>query len=118
MQVAFAGEKVGEIYEGQRYFDLVVRYDPIYRSEMERIKGALMALPNGNQMALKELANIRSVSSPNTISRENVQRKIVVSANVQGRDLRGAVNEIKQTIASGVRIPEGYRVEYGGQFES
>ncbi len=118
VDVAFAGEKAGEIYEGQKYFDLIVRYRPESRSTMESLSSALISLPNGGQTPLDQLATIASVSTPNTISRENVQRKIVVAANVQGRDLRGVVNEIKEIVGSSVQIPEGYRVEYGGQFES
>merc|ERR1712232_416398 len=82
------------------------------------IQNALISLPNGGQISLNNLAVIESVSSPNTINRENVERKIVVAANVQGRDLRGAVSEIKETITKNVLLPEGYRVQYGGQFES
>lgn len=118
VDIAFAGEKAGEIYEGQQYFDLVVRFRAASRYSMESIQSALISLPNGGQITLDQLANITSVSSPNTISRENVQRKIVVAANVQGRDLRGVVNEIRQMVGSNIDLPGGYRVEYGGQFES
>jgi len=118
VDIAFAGEEAGEIYEGQKYFDLVVRYQDDFRNKIERIKTALVSLPNGGQTTIDQLATISSVSSPNTISREDVQRKIVVAANVQGRDLRSAVNEIQETIDTNIEIPEGYRVEYGGQFES
>ena len=118
VDVAFAGHEVGEIYEGQKYFDLVVRYGEEFRNSIENIKTALIGLPNGSQVPLEQLATVSSVSSPNTISREDVQRKIVVAANVQGRDLRSAVEKIRETVNSSVDIPEGYRVEYGGQFES
>ena len=118
VDVAFAGEKAGEIYEGQQYFDLVVRFQKQSRNSMEAIQNALIALPNGGEISLDQLATVSSVSSPNTISRENVKRKIVVAANVQGRDLRGVVNEIQQIVEANIDLPEGYRVEYGGQFES
>jgi CzcA family heavy metal efflux pump len=118
VDIAYAGEEAGEIYEGQKYFDLVVRYEKQFRDNIENIHTTLISLPNGGQTNLGELATIESVSSPNTINREDVQRKIVVAANVQGRDLRGAVNEIKEVIANNVTIPEGYRIQYGGQFES
>ncbi|TXE13516.1 efflux RND transporter permease subunit [Algoriphagus aquimarinus] len=118
VDIAFAGEKAGEIYEGQKYFDLVVRFRPESRSSRASIDKALISLPNGGQIPLDQLASIGSVSSPNTISRENVQRKIVVAANVQGRDLRSVVNEIQQIIGDQIQLPEGYRVEYDGQFES
>jgi len=118
VDIAFAGEEAGEIYEGQRYFDLVVRYEKPFRDNVENFKNILISLPNGGQTVLGELAMIQSVSSPNTISREDVQRKIVVAANVQGRDLRSAVNEIEDVVNSTIDFPEGYRVQYGGQFES
>jgi len=118
VDIAFAGEEVGEIYEGQQYFDLVVRYEKPFRDDIENINNTLISLPNGGQTVLGELAIIQSVSSPNNINREDVQRKIVVAANVQGRDIHTAVNEIKEVVANKVNMPEGYRVEYGGQFES
>ena len=118
VDVAFAGEKAGEIYEGQKYFDLVVRFQDKSRNNMESIKNALISIPNGGSVILSELATISSVSTPNTISRENVQRKIVVAANVQERDLLSVVNDIKEIVNEEITIPEGYRVEYGGQFES
>ncbi|WP_162340383.1 efflux RND transporter permease subunit [Cyclobacterium salsum] len=118
VDVAFSGEKAGEIYEGQQYFDLIVRFQKESRNSMEALQSALIALPNGGEITLDQLAVVSSVSSPNTISRENVKRKIVVAANVKGRDLRGVVNEIQQIIGSNIDLPEGYRVEYGGQFES
>lgn len=118
IDIALAGEEVGEIYEGQKYFDLIVRFQKKYRNKIENIKAALISLPGGGHTTLDQLATILSVSSPNTISREDVQRKIVVAANVQDRDLRGAVNEIRETVNNTVAIPEGYRVDYGGQFES
>ncbi|WP_215224379.1 efflux RND transporter permease subunit [Echinicola shivajiensis] len=118
VDIAFAGEKAGEIYEGQQYFDLIVRFQKTSRNSMEMIQNALVTLPNGGETTLDQLAEVISVSSPNTISRENVKRKIVVAANVQGRDLRGVVSEIQQIVDENIAIPEGYRVEYGGQFES
>ncbi len=118
IDVAFAGEKAGEIYEGQQYFDLIVRFQKRYRDGMEAIRSALVSLPNGGHISLDQLAKVSSVSSPNTISREDVKRKIVVAANVQERDLRGVVNEIQQIVETNIDLPEGYRVEYGGQFES
>jgi len=118
VDVAYAGEEVGNIYEGQRYFDLVVRYEKPFRNNIENIKSTLISLPDQGQTVLGELATINSVSSPNSISREDVQRKIVIAANVQGRDLRGAVNAIEEVVNSSISLPEGYRIEYGGQFES
>lgn len=118
VDIAFAGEKAGEIYEGQQYFDLIVRFQKASRNSIESIRHAFIALPNGGKIALNQLADVTSVSSPNTIAREDVKRKIVVAANVQGRDLRGVVNDIRQVVTETIELPEGYRVEYGGQFES
>jgi Cu/Ag efflux pump CusA len=97
---------------------LVVRFHKASRDSKEAIAAALITLPNGGVIPLNQLAEVQSVSSPNTISRENVQRKIVVAANVQGSDLRSVVNEIKSTVNRTIQLPEGYRVQYGGQFES
>ncbi|NER12470.1 CusA/CzcA family heavy metal efflux RND transporter [Leptobacterium flavescens] len=118
LDIAFAGEKAGDIYEGQQYYDLIVRFQQAYRNTQKGLKATLVSIPNGNKVALSELATIASVSSPNTISRENVKRKIVVAANVQGRDLRSVVTEIQQNVNTDIHLPEGYRIEYGGQFES
>lgn len=118
VDIAFAGEKAGEVYEGQQYFDLVVRFRKESRNSRESIASALVSLPQGGQTSLNQLATIATVSSPNAISREDVQRNIVVAANVQGRDLRSVVNEIQETLENSIQLPEGYRVEYGGQFES
>ena len=118
VDVAFAGEVVSEVYEGQQRFEMLVRYDTTARGGIENIKNALVDLPNGQKVELEQLAIVSSISSPNTINRENVQRKVVVSANVSNRDLRGAVQEIQEVISAQVAFPEGYRVEYGGQFES
>lgn len=118
IELAFAGEKLSEIYEGQRSFDLVLRLNKKYTENIEQIKSALIDTENGGKVPLEEVAEIVSVGGPNSISRENVQRKIVVSANVAGRDLNGVVNDIKKNINSQIKLPKGYRIEYGGQFES
>lgn len=118
IELAFAGEKLSEIYEGQRSFDLVLRLNKNYTENIEQIKSALIDTENGKKVPLEEVAEIVSVGGPNAISRENVQRKIVVSANVAGRDLNGVVNDIKKNIDAQIKLPEGYRIEYGGQFES
>ena len=118
MEIAMAGVKAGEMYEGQRYFDLIVRFSKESRESQEDLKSLLITLPNGGVLPLNQLAEISSMSSPNMISRENIQRKIVVAANVQGRDLRSVVNDIRSIIDENIQLQEGYRVEYGGQFES
>ena len=118
VDVAFAGEKVSEVFEGNRSFDLVVRYDSASRGSMENIRNALIDTKDNKKIPLYYVADVVSASGPNTINRENVQRKIVVSANVAGRDLESVVNDIKSKVNQNIQLPEGYRVEYGGQFES
>ena len=116
--LAFSGKKLGDIYEEQRSFDLVLRLDEAYTTDMEMVKTALIDTGTGGKIPLEEVAEIVSVGGPNTISRENVMRNITISANVAGRDTKGVVDDIRQAINSNIKLPEGYRVEYGGQFES
>jgi CzcA family heavy metal efflux pump len=118
VRLAFAGEKLAEIYEGQRSFDLIIRLNDNYTGSIERIKSALIDAGTGGKVPLEEVADIVSVGGANAIGRENVQRKIVVSANVSDRDLKSVVDEIKLAIARDISLPEAYRIEYGGQFES
>jgi len=118
VDVAFAGEVVSQILEEDKMFDLTVSFDENHRGSMDKIKQARFNLESGAIIPLSELASIESKSGPNTISRENVQRKIVVSANVSGRDLRSTVDEIRTNVETNVSFPQGYFVEYGGQFES
>ncbi|MCB0642303.1 MAG: efflux RND transporter permease subunit, partial [Phaeodactylibacter sp.] len=118
IDVAFAGERVGQVFEGQRSFDLVVRYNEQNRATAEAIKNSLLDAYDGKKIPLHYVAEVDISGSPYAVSRENVQRKIVVAANVAGRDLRGVVNDIQETIAQTITLPEGYWIEYGGQFES
>ena len=118
VDVAFAGEKVSEVFEGNRSFDLMVRYDASSRGSMDNIRNALIDTKDGKKVPLYYVADVVSASGPNTINRENVQRKIVVSANVAGRDLKSVVDDVKAKINQNIQLPEGYKVEYGGQFES
>lgn len=118
IDMAFAGEKLGDIYEGQQSFDLVLRLNEDYTQSMEGLRSALIETSDGKVVPLEQLAEIVSSAGPNNISRENVQRKIVISANVAGRDLRSVVKDIRKNINEKISLPEGYRVEYGGQFES
>lgn len=112
------GEKITDIYEGQCKYDLVVKLAGDYIHSIDEIKNALIDTYDGKKVPLEQVADIVSVSGPNSISRENVQRKIVVSANVAGGDLSGCVEQIEKNITEKVQLPEGYRIEYGGQFES
>ena len=113
-----AREKLADIYEGQRSFGLVLKLNKDYTDDIAGIRSALIDTHDGRKVPLEQVADIVSVAGPSSISRENVQRKIVISANVTGRDLRGAVQEIQRNINETVKLPEGYRIEYGGQFES
>ena len=118
VETAFAGQVVSRVLEGQATFDLVVRYHRSALEELETIRGMLVTTPSGAQVPLHALASVQRTRGPNTISRENVQRKIVVMCNVSGGDLRGVVEEIRERIERTVSLPAGYHVEYGGQFES
>jgi CzcA family heavy metal efflux pump len=139
IDVAFAGEKVSEIYEGNKTFDLILRFDDANRGTLENIRNTLIdvgvssndAIPEGDsqnslsqeqshhrRIPLHYIADIVSTSGPNTINRENVQRKTVVSANVAGRDQKSVVEDIRKIIDDKVKLPEGYHIEYGGQFQA
>lgn len=118
IDVALAGEPVGQIFEGQRNYDLVVRYNESSRKNSDIIQNALIDTHDGKKIPLSYVADVEISGNPYSVSRENVQRKIVVSANVAGRDLRSVVNDIKNNIGNDIVLPEGYRIEYGGQFES
>ncbi len=118
VDIAFGGEKLADIYEGQRSFDLVLRLNKDYTETLEGIRTALIDAGNGQKVPLEQVAEIVSVSGPSSISRENVQRKIVISANVARRDLRSVVNDIQKNITEKIILPQGCRIEYGGQFES
>lgn len=118
VEIAFNGEKMADIYEGQQSFDLVLKMDTSYTRNIETVRNLLIDTGNGQKVTLSQVASIVSSSGPSSISRENVQRKLVVSANVAGSDLRSVVEQIRDNIAVNIQLPEGYRVEYGGQFES
>lgn len=118
VDVAFSGEVVSQVLEGQAAFDLVVRYPEDLRDRQERIARARVDVPGGGTVPLTELADVRVERGPNTVSREDVQRKIVVQGNVQGRDVGSVVDDIRARMEAQATLPEGYYVEYGGQFES
>ncbi len=118
VQTAFAGKEVSQILEGQVSFPLVVRYQTGPIEQIKQIRDTLIDSPSGPRVPLGSIADIREDRAPNFITREGVQRKIVVQCNVAGRDLRSVVTDIQKQIATGVSLPQGYHVEYGGQFES
>ena len=118
IDVAFGGERVSQVLEGQNSYGLVVRFEEGSRGSLERIAGALIDTPVGVQVPLSSLAEVRNDRGPNAISRENVQRKIVIQSNVSGRDVGSVVQEIQEKVADQVKLPPGYHLEYGGQFES
>ncbi len=118
VDVAFQGEEVSLIREGQRAFALVVRYAEEHRADADAIGSTLVSTPAGAAVPLSQLASIVPARGPNTISRENVQRKIAISANVADRDVVGAVTELRERVAAEVPLPQGYSLRYGGQFES
>ena len=116
--VNMAGEVVSQVYEQGKAFNLVVRADEDNRGSMERIKDLMIDDGQGRKIPLSYVADVVSAMGPNTINRENVKRKIVISANISGRDLRSVVNDIQERVNEKIQLPEGYHIEYGGQFES
>jgi len=118
MRTAFVGREVGQVFEGRVAFPLVVRFPAEVQRDLDSIRRTRIGTPSGARVPLDAIAEIREDRGPNFISRENGQRKIVVSANVAGRDLRSVVDGIREAVATSVELPAGYSIEYGGQFES
>lgn len=119
IQTALQGEVVSQVLEGQRRFDLLVRLEEHYRTDYANLGRLRIDLPeNRGQVELREIADIGEGAGPNAVNRENARRRIVIRCNTQDRDLASAVAEIQQRVSSQVALPEGYFVEYGGQFES
>lgn len=118
VNVCLAGEAISQVYEKGKSFDLTIRVKDDLRDKMEKIRNMMIDTNDGQKVPLNYVAEIRSAMGPNTISRENVKRKIVISANVADRDLRSVVNDIQDQIDREIKLPEGYHIEYGGQFES
>lgn len=116
--MGFAGLTAGTVFEGEKQFDLVVRFDEPYRKDIEHLENAAIQLPTGGSIPLSELATISYTKGPAKISRDNTQRRVVVGVNVRNRDLQSVVDDIQAIVKNKVEIPEGYRVEYGGQFEN
>ena len=118
VRVCLAGEAVSQVYEQGKTFDLVVRVRHNLHDQIDKLRNLMIDTGDGRKVPLDYVAEVRSATGPNTISRENVKRKIVISANVADRDLRSVVNDIQERIDTQISLPEGYHVEYGGQFES
>ncbi|PYT62490.1 MAG: CusA/CzcA family heavy metal efflux RND transporter, partial [Acidobacteria bacterium] len=118
VDTAFNGEAVSQVLENQRTFDLVVRFNDAARKSAESIASTLIDTPTGAKVPISQVASVQVDQGPNTINRENVQRRIIIQSNVAGRDLGSVINEIRQKIGHGVALPEGYFVQYGGQFEA
>jgi len=118
VDVAFAAEKVADIYEDGKTFDLILRFDDANRAKIENIRNTLIDTKAGQKIPLHYLADVVSTSGPNTIIRENVERKTVVSANIAGQDQKSVVEAIKKIVKDKISLPEGYHIEYGGQFQA
>jgi CzcA family heavy metal efflux pump len=118
LETAFNGKVVGQVLEGQRTFDMVIRYEDAYRSKPEVLKLALLDAPTGAKIPLSAVSDIIDDKGPNVINHENVQRRIVISSNVSGRDLGTVVKEIQDKVGESVKLPQGYFITFGGQFQS
>lgn len=116
--MGFAGKTAGTVFEGEKQFDLVVRYDKEHHQDLDDIKTASIQLPNGNSLPLSEFASIYYTKGPAKISRDNTKRRIVVGVNVRNRDLESVVKDVEKIIAEKIQLPTGYTIEYGGQFEN
>lgn len=118
LNTAYAGGYAGVVYEGEKKFDLVVRIKKDPNTDADVLKGLLIPLPNGKQIPLSEIADVTFKASPAQISREDAERRIVVEANVRGRDVESVVKDIQQTLDAKLKLPEGYYINYGGQFQN
>ena len=117
LETALNGRVVSQVLDGQRTFDLIVRLDEPYRNDLQSIGAVLLDTPDGGKVPVRQVAPLEVTSGPNEILRENAQRRIAVMGAVAGRDLRGAVSELRDRVTAGVPLPAGYWIEYGGQFE-
>ncbi|HTN20727.1 MAG TPA: CusA/CzcA family heavy metal efflux RND transporter [Pelobium sp.] len=118
ISTAFAGESAGLVYEGERRYDLVVRLSQENRQDINDVKNIYITAPNGNQVPLEQLAAVQFQVGPNQIQREDTKRRIIVGLNVRGRDIASVVQEIEQKINQKIKLPPGYYITYGGQFEN
>lgn len=118
VRASFAGEKAGVVYEGEKRFDLVVRLDEGHRKDIDNLKNIFIALPNGGQIPLEQIATVSYEDGPMQISREDGKRRIVLGFNVKDRDVKSVVTDIQKRLDDKLSMPEGYYVTYGGQFEN
>ncbi|GAB2642723.1 CusA/CzcA family heavy metal efflux RND transporter [Emticicia sp. W12TSBA100-4] len=118
VRTGFAGQATGTVYEGEKRFDLVVRLDKDFRQDISNVKNIFVSLPNGNQIPLEQVADVNFEQGPAQISREDGRRRIVIGLNVRGRDVKSVVNDIQAKLDAKLKLPEGYYVTYGGQFEN
>jgi cobalt-zinc-cadmium resistance protein CzcA len=118
LQTAFAGQTTGQVYEGERRFDLVLRLDSLHRRGPDDLNELLVSLPNGGQIPLAEVATVALKPAPAQISRDDARRRVNIGVNVRGRDVQSLVQEIQGKLKTGLRLPPGYSIVYGGQFEN
>ena len=118
IETAIGGKQASTVYEGERRFPMVLRYPAPYRDKIDAIENIILLSPNGAQVLMKDLAKIELLDGPPQISRESGKRRLVIGVNVQGRDLGGFVDEAQKKIAQDVKLPEGYTLVWGGQFEN
>ncbi len=118
IRTGFAGQATGTVYEGEKRYDLVVRLDKDFRQDISNVKNIFVSLPNGNQIPLEQVADVNFEQGPAQISREDGRRRIVIGLNVRGRDVKSVVNDIQAKLNAKLKLPEGYYVTYGGQFEN
>ena len=118
LKTAFAGEKAGVVYEGEKRFDMVIRLDSTYRKDIQQIRDLYLDLPNGGKVPFSEVADISFKDTPSEIARENTRRRISIGINVRNRDVQSLVTEIQGVINGQVEFPVGYSVGYGGAFEN
>ena len=116
--MGFSGHQIGNIFEGEKKFDLVIRLDKENRKDIDDLKNLFIDLPNGSKIPLSEVADVRYTKGAAQISRDDTRRRIVVGVNVRNRDLQSVVNDIKKVIDTKVKLPVGYMITYGGQFEN
>ena len=118
ISLGFAGKTVGTVFEGEKRFDMVIRLQKENRNDLDDIKNLYISTPNGNQIPLRELAEIDYATAPAKISRDNTKRRIVIGINIRNRDLQSVVKDIQNKIEKKIKLPDGYTISYGGQFEN